>query len=318
MSFPRGFYWMILALVVVATAASAAPTKNGFDLSNALVPVAEILPGGPPRDGIPAIDRPRFDRAADTDAVAPEDFVLGVNLNGEVKAYPLRIMNWHEIVNDRFGATRVVVTYCPLCGTGLAFLADIEGRPVEFGVSGLLYNSDMLLYDRDSESLWSQIEGRAISGRHTGQRLIAVPLEHTTWEDWRRRHPETLVLSQDTGHARDYGRDPYAGYTETESLHFPVKFRAQGYHPKERVLGLELNERFKAYPFSELARTGGEVHDEIGGHRVTIRFDAANQNATARDAAGEPMPGVVGFWFAWFAFHPETEVFKATPATTER
>ncbi len=301
-----------LALLTGPQSAAAAPVKNGFDLAGALVPAEAILPGGPPRDGIPAIDRPRFLPAAAAD-LKPEDRVLGVALNGQAKAYPIAILNWHEIVNDRFGEVPVAVTFCPLCGTGMAFLARIGGQPAAFGVSGLLYNSDVLLYDRQSGSLWSQIDRRAISGRHRGARLEALPLEHTTWLDWRRRHPQTLVLSRDTGHARDYASNPYTAYERSGDIHFPVRFRAQGYHPKERVLGVEIDGRFKAYPFSELARTGGVVRDRLAGRRITVRFDGASQNATVRDEQDEPLPGVVAFWFAWYAFHPDTEVFKSRP-----
>ncbi|MFZ0789299.1 MAG: DUF3179 domain-containing protein, partial [Chromatiaceae bacterium] len=187
-----------LLSLTLAASALAAPVKNGFDLVGALVPVSAILPGGPERDGIPAIDRPRFLPADEAPEVRTGDRVLGLRLDGQARAYPIAILNWHEIVNDRFGDLPVAVTYCPLCGTGMAFRAEAGGKPLQFGVSGLLYNSDVLLYDRQSESLWSQIDRRAISGPHKGERLEALPLEHTTWGDWQQRHPDTLVLSRDT------------------------------------------------------------------------------------------------------------------------
>lgn len=302
-----------LVFLSLAGPASAAPVKNGFDLAGALVPAGEILPGGPERDGIPAIDRPRFLPASAAGDLKPEDRVLGLRLNGQARAYPIAILNWHEIVNDRFGDMPVAVTYCPLCGTGMAFRAAASGKPLQLGVSGLLYNSDVLLYDRQSESLWSQIDRRAISGPHKGERLAAIPLEHTTWADWRRRQPYTLVLSRDTGETRDYDRDPYAGYEDERGLYFPVRFKAQGYHPKERVLGLEVDGRFKAYPFAELAKTDGEVRDRLGATPFVVRFDAEHANATAEDAQGRPIPALVGYWFAWYAFHPDTLVYKAKP-----
>jgi hypothetical protein len=300
-----------LLSLALAASASAAPVKNGFNLAGALVPAGAVLPGGPERDGIPAIDRPRFLPAGVAGDLKPEDRVLGLSLNGQAKAYPIAILNWHEIVNDHFGDTSVAVTYCPLCGTGMAFLARSGGETLTFGVSGLLYNSDVLLYDRQSESLWSQIDRRAISGPRKGERLEALPLEHTTWGDWQQRHPDTLVLSRDTGETRDYERDPYAGYDQEEGLYFPARFKAQGYHPKERVLGLEIDGRFKAYPFAELAKTDGAVRDRLGSRPVTVRFDAEHGNATAEDAQGRHIPAVVGFWFAWYTFHPDTLVYKA-------
>lgn len=300
-----------LALLATPLSAAAAPVKNGFDLAGALVPAEETLAGGPPRDGIPAIDQPVFLPAKAPGDLQPQDRVLGVVLNGVAKAYPIAILNWHEIVNDHFGTTAVTVTYCPLCGTGMVFLAELAAQAMTFGVSGLLYNSDVLLYDRRTESLWSQIDRRAISGDHRGVRLVALALEHTSWLDWRQRHPDTLVLSRETGMVRDYARNPYAGYENSRETYFPVLFRAQGYHPKERVLGLEIDGQFKAYPFAELAKTEGTVRDRVGGRAIVVRFDAQHANATAQGADGKPLAGVVGFWFAWYAFHPETQVYKA-------
>jgi len=284
---------------------------NGFDLSGALVPASEIFQGGPPKDGIPSLDRPKFVAAGEAGFLMPAARVLGIVRGGVAKAYPIAILNWHEVVNDRFGPEPVVVTFCPLCGTGMAFRAELDGRALQFGVSGLLYNSDVLLYDRQTQSLWSQILARAISGTMKGRKLDPLVIAHTSWEDWRARHPETLVLSTATGHRRNYGRNPYLGYETSREILFPVAFRAEGFHPKERVLGLEVDGKFKAYPFVELGKANGEVKDEIGGSNITVRFDARHQSATAMDAAGRELPAVTAFWFAWYAFHPDTEVFRA-------
>lgn len=299
-----------LCLLIFWSGASNALSKNGFRLDHALIPPDEVFSGGPPRDGIPSIDKPRFIEADDADELRAGERILGLSLNGITKAYPLAIMNWHEIVNDRFGKDAVAVTYCPLCGTGMAFEARLKGRQLTFGVSGLLYNSDVLLYDRETESLWSQLDRLAVTGSFKGTRLQSIPLEHTTWRDWRRRHPDTLVLSRKTGYFRDYDRTPYAGYESSDDIYFPVRFRAEGYHPKERVLGLEIGGHFKAYPFSELAKQGGEVSDRIADTPVLVRFDEANQNARVETHEGEVLPGVVAFWFAWYAFHPETEIYR--------
>ena len=165
----------LLALVLasfISASCDAASSKNGFDVGNSSIPVAEILSGGPPRDGIPSIDDPHFITSDRADFLDPEDRVIGVSRNGEARAYPIAIMNWHEIVNDRIGDESIVVTYCPLCGTGMVFLAP---PGLEFGVSGLLYNSDVLLYDRQSESLWSQIMMQAVSGERLGEKLNLLP-----------------------------------------------------------------------------------------------------------------------------------------------
>ena len=186
---------------------------NGFDLSETTVPAADLLPGGPPKDGIPALTDPDFIAAEEVSFLEPNDRVLGVIANGVTKAYPLSIMTRHEIVNDTFDGRPVVVTYCPLCFAGMVFDARIEGRRQTFGVSGLLYNSDVVLYDRETESLWSQLLQQAISGPRRGQALTLLHSTNTTWSDWRERHPGTLVLSDHTGFAVDFGRHTLAQAT---------------------------------------------------------------------------------------------------------
>lgn len=302
---------IVVLLLLLPGLSGAAPIKNGFDLVGSTVPADEVLSGGPPRDGIPALDHPKFVAAAQAAFLKPGDRVLGIVRNGVAKAYPISIMNWHEIVNDRFGEDAVAITFCPLCGSGMAFLSRANDKTLDFGVSGLLYNSDVLLYDRQTQSLWSQLMRTAISGPLQGKRLTSVPLAHTDWADWKKRNPNTLVLSTDTGYSRDYRRDPYFGYESSENVMFPVKFRAQGFHPKERVIGLEINGFFKAYPFAELARTGGEVHDRVAGKQVTVRFNAEHLTGAVIDDAGNELPTVTAFWFAWYGFHPDTEIFYA-------
>jgi hypothetical protein len=195
----------------------------------------------------------------------------------------------------------------------VAFDATVDGRVTDFGVSGLLYNNDVLLYDRDTESLWSQILGESISGERVGQKLTAVPISHTTWRDWLKRHPETLLLSDDTGHNRDYNRDPYAGYSQSRSTYFAVNNEAPDiYHPKEIVIGLGVNGVFKAYPFIELDKQGmASFSDSINGTSFEFTWDSDNRSIAIADAGGKPVAGIQGFWFAWFAFHPDTEIFKA-------
>jgi len=301
------------ALAVAALAIAPAPaaqTLNGFDLSDALVNPADIHPGGPPKDGIPAIDRPKF-VAAGAARMQPGERVLGVARNGEAKAYPVRILNWHEVVNDTVGGEPVAVTYCPLCGSGVTFARAVQGAERSFGVSGLLYNSDVLLYDRETGSLWSQILGKAVTGPAKGVKLRVVPTTHTSWEDWLARHPGTLVLSEDTGFVRHYSRDPYVGYDANPVILFPVANSSSRFDTKEVVLGLELDGRYKAYPFSELAKTEGEIVDKLGGREVRIVYDPKHRTAHVRDMAGKELPSLMTYWFAWYAFYPQGEVFYA-------
>ncbi len=282
-----------------------------FDFSQHNVPLDQILSGGPPKDGIPAILKPVFVPAPDADFLNEQDRILGL-VDGEVaKAYPIKILNWHEIVNDTLAGKPVVVTYCPLCGTGIGFDPVVKGRPLTFGVSGLLYQSDMVMYDHQSNSLWSQISMEAIAGPMTGTTLTHMFLDHTTWGEWRRVHPATLVLSTKTGFSRDYQRDPYVGYAQRADLMFPTAKTDSRFHPKEWVLGLTVGGIAKAYPFSELKKANSPLHDKVNGHQVTIQFHADAQSASAVDASGKPLPTVMAFWFAWYAFHPETEVFTA-------
>ena len=294
--------------LVIAAVNNANP-MNGFDLTDPLVPVEEIQHGGPPRDGIPALSNPDFVAATEADWLFPDDRVIGIEIQGERRAYPIRILNYHEIVNDRIGDTAFAITYCPLCGTGVAFDARVDGEEREFGVSGLLYNSDVLLYDRESESLWSQIMATAVSGPLKGTKLQPIPIQHTTWYSWL-AGGESEVMSLDTGHNRDYSNTPYGSYDGDRELYFPVNATSTRYHPKERVLGIEINGVFKAYPFAELALVQSPVVDTIAGQELVLAFDAVNRSGEIRTLDGELLPAINGFWFAWYAFHPDTEIFR--------
>ncbi len=293
-------------------AAASARTLNGFDLREALVPVDAIEAGGPPRDGIPAIDQPRFVDAARA-GLADGDRILGVVRGGIARAYPVRILNWHEIVNDRFGDEAIAVTYCPLCGTGMAFDARLGGQATGFGVSGLLYNSDVLLYDRRTESLWSQILAKAVTGPLKGSTLTTVPITHTSWAAWRARHPRTEVLSTQTGFQRDYARDPYDGYDKVPRLMFDVQHRDARLPLKAWVMGLVIGGQARAWPLDWLARkadTQGRWFDQLGGQRIRIQVDRQARSAEAFDAQGRQLPTLTAFWFAWVAFHPHTDLPK--------
>ncbi len=303
---------VFFSIVTYHFSASAGP-KNGFDVSNAIIPASEILAGGPPKDGIPALSDPELIDAEAASYLKPDDRVIGVSMDGVSRAYPIAILNWHEIVNDTINAQRYAVTFCPLCGTGVAFYSDIAGNTTDFGVSGLLYNSDVLLYDRETESLWSQIMGQAIAGELVGEKLNAFPVSHTTWRDWVKQHPDTQVLSTNTGYSRDYGRNPYRGYEQSRQLYFGVNQRAPDtYHPKEQVIGLEIDGVFKAYPFAELDKNNqSQFKDSINGVSITLDWYSENRSVELFDSSGKRIAGIQGFWFAWFAFHPDTLVFKA-------
>jgi len=286
---------------------------TAWDFSRHSIPLSEILSGGPSKDGIPAIDRPRFVPASNASRtfLKDGDRVIALVINGKKKAYPIKILNWHEIVNDSLGGRRVVVTFCPLCGTGMVFNANAAGRKLNFGVSGLLYRSDVLLYDRQTESLWSQIKQEAVVGQLIGTRLQLLSSTQTTWGAWKKQHPDTFVLSTHTGYSRDYDRDPYESYYDSRAVMFPVGKINARYHPKEQVLGVELDGLTKAYPFSELARVKSPFKDKVGKKTVVVTYDSKSRTATIKNISGKELPSIVGFWFAWHAFHNDTQVYTA-------
>lgn len=293
-----------LVLVVIAVIGLL-----GFDLSQHSIPLDEIHSGGPPKDGIPALFDPIFLPAREADFLSPEDRVLGLALGGIAKAYPVKILNWHEVVNDHLGSRPVLMTYCPLCGSGMAFDPTVNGAALTFGVSGLLYKSDVLMYDHRTESLWSQIKQQAVTGSMTGSRLRLLPLVHTTWRHWRQTHPHTMVLSLQTGFRRDYFRDPYSDYARSPRLMFPAGPVDERLSAKEWVIGIELDGNARAYPFVELSKGSGDLEDRIGSHTIYIRYDPDARSAVIEDEAGNLIPSVTAYWFAWFAFYPETEIY---------
>lgn len=293
----------------------------GFDLSNSSVPREEIRAGGPPKDGIPALTDPKVVPKQKAAYLSDSDRVLGVAISGKARAYPLRILNWHEIVNDTLGGMDFVVTYCPLCGTGMVFETPRNARNRDlFGVSGLLYNSDVLLYDKATESLWSQIGMKAISGKRKGDELTILPATHTTWKDWSTRYPNTSVLSLETGYKRDYSRNPYSGYERNRKLYFPVVNKDNRFHPKDWIAGVILKGKAKAYPFNEIKKLNtprGSFTDTIDGDPLTISYDLSHRTLTVEDASGSEIPNTQSYWFAWAAFHPETLIFEVNLLTQQ-
>ena len=299
----------LCALVGHKVISQESPSKKGFILSDLLIPLNEIHDGGPPKDGIPAIDRPHFVAPDKADFLTKEEKVLGVYLNGLAKAYPVKILNWHEVVNDSFGDTTVAVTFCPLCGSGLSFLAEIEGQKRTFGVSGLLYNSDVLLYDRESESLWSQLMGKAISGPASGTSLQSLATEFISWGEWRSRHPHSLVLSTQTGHERDYAFSAYESYIQNQTLLFPVNTSSPRFNNKDKVIGIEVHGHFKAYPLKKLKRKKSPIVDDFQGEELFIYYNRKTGSARIENKQEEVLPAITLFWFAWYAFHPDTAVW---------
>jgi len=300
-----------LAFVLSNTSFSVS-NDNGFDLSDPLVPREEIFHGGPPRDGIASIDHPKFINVSKAQFLKNDDRILGLVLDGVERAYPVKILNYHEIVNDKINGQAVVISYCPLCGSGMAFKSKQSNGDTRFGVSGLLYNSDMLLYDRATESLWSQISGTAISGKLKGSKLENIILTNTTWSHWLQQHPNSKVLSTATGYFRNYNHHPYGDYDVNRVIYFPVRNTNARFHPKQRVVGLTIGNQAKAWPLSELDKQG-KVHftDQFAGKILKIDYDSKNQSVVISNDKDQVLATTNLFWFAWYAFHTDTEVYTA-------
>ncbi|MCS7039115.1 MAG: DUF3179 domain-containing protein [Caldilineales bacterium] len=251
------------------------------DFSRHTVPYAEILSGGPPKDGIPAIDRPHFvDVAAADEWLHDREPVILVQVGDEARAYPVQILMWHEIVNDTVGDLPLAVTYCPLCNTGIAFIRQVDDRVLDFGTTGRLRFSNLVMYDRQTESWWQQANGEAIAGELAGQRLPLYPAVLVAWADFKAAHPQGRVLSRETGYRREYGRNPYVGYDAIRTRPFlyegpeiPATLPAMA-----RVLTLDLGGEAVAYPYEALAREG-VVNDTVGGVPVVVFWQAGTASA---------------------------------------
>jgi hypothetical protein len=322
-----------------------------------LIPSDRIVSGGPGKDGIPALTSPDVVPASVADAfLMPDALVLGVTVNGESRAYPHNVLWWHEIVNDVVGGRPLTVSFCPLTGSGMVWDADDPSGSQSFGVSGLLFDNNLILYDRGTDSLWSQMRVEGICGALSGTRPALLPVVQSTWAAWKSLHPDTTVVSFDTGHRRDYTRYPYGSYDQIgdDQLLFPNSVVDRRRPLKEVVLGLVHDGVTRAYPYGAL---GGRsvVNDVLADRPVVVVFDAGARMALAFDRrlgeqtlsfvleasagafpfairdietgsvwdltgtavagplTGTRLPQVATFsamWFAWAAFHPETEIWQ--------
>lgn len=300
----------VLLSMLYADPSSAAPFVNGFGLANSTIPIRDIRSGGPGRDGIPSIDNPRFVSASDVDFLKKDDSVLSVTIAGETRAYPLRILDRHEIVNDRIGDEAFMATYCPLCATAMVFSREFGGKVLDFGVSGLLYQSDVLMYDRQTESLWSQLGMKAVSGPMADTPLRWMPSTQMTWAEWKAAYPGGRVLSDQTGFGRNYSQTAYEHYRNSPGTMFPAPQHRTELKPKELIAGIVLNGRAKAYPIYLLEKRRAFT-DQFGGTELSVHYDRTAQQITIKKkSTGEPIPSVQAYWFAWQAFYPDTELEK--------
>ena len=250
-----------------------------------IVPTSQIFSGGPGKDGVPSLQHPLTVSASAASAFLTTDaLVLGVSINGESRAYPHNILWWHEIVNDELGGERITVSYCPLTGSGMVYGPLEDGRSLVFGVSGLLFENNLVLYDRPRESLWSQMRVQAICGQYSETRPSLLPVVQSTWQAWRALHPDTTVVGLDTGYRRNYDIYPYGTYDQLfdEKLLFPVSVLDTRLRKKELVLGLEYEGVSRAYPYEGL-EDRALINDDVGGRPVLVVYDREAKMAVAFD-----------------------------------
>ncbi|OGA94910.1 MAG: hypothetical protein A3E79_11215 [Burkholderiales bacterium RIFCSPHIGHO2_12_FULL_61_11] len=335
--------WLFILLVAVGSAASLAVALQWDDVklkltrlwgyrtleNNPLLPafnrdlkplntaqarinLDELLAGGPPKDGIPALDHPAFDTPLQT-PFPDDERVLGVFINGQAKAYPYSILNWHEIVNDSIGGVPVSVTYCPLCETGIVFERRVGGKETSFGVSGKLFQSCLVMYDRLTDSLWSQPWGLGVVGPHVNESLKRYPAMRTTLGLWKKVHPATSVLSANTGSGRDYFRYPYGSYYTSDALIFPVRntdrvagsvkaiesyyWAANEATPQNQFAGLSVH-----FSWQEVAQKK-RVVQSVGNRRIEARWDVRLQSVRLFENDHE-LAGSAAFAFVYPAFFP--------------
>jgi hypothetical protein len=344
-SLVRNGWWVALAGVAVAVVLLVLALRSpriehglgdgrtvasyGFDLSSSLVPASRIVPAGMPRDGLLALNEPAKLGVAEVEArnregrgkfLLPHDRVLGVELAGEARAYPLRLLRWHEVVNDRVGGRAVLVSYNPLCDSAVVCDRRLGGETLAFGVSGLVLNSNMLLFDRRSEpqasSLWSQLDARALTGpaAAAGARMELLPAAIATWEQWLARHPATTVLAPVERMRTLYKRDPYHSYFGSDLLRFPVEPLPASAELalKDRVLVVTAGGRDTVFALRRVAdavaASRGAWESSAAGIplRIHVELDAG---AAVVEPLADPGPGFATrqcFWFAWYALHPDT------------
>jgi hypothetical protein len=280
----------------------------GFEVTKPLVDREKILPGGPGRDGIPALDAPSFAGIDAADAIAPETPVVGVAIGGDARAYLVPVLEYHQVVNDEVGGVAIAVTFDPLTGVARVFERNAAGRKLRFGVSGLLYNSGFLLYDRETQSLWSQFQGRAIAGPLAGTQLRSLRVRQEEFATWRKREAKTRILIPPDPERIDYNQTPYASYIEQDGSLFPIEARDRRFHAKELTLGVSAGGKQRAYLASLLTRNGGRAEDSFEGRKIAVSYES--DRGVFEWQAPDDVEMTEGYWFAWKAFHPETSIWK--------
>ena len=312
------------------------------------IPLSEIISGGVKQDGIPSIDKPKYESVAVADRYLDDDgFGLLVQVNSRARFYPYQVLVWHEIVNDNFQGKKLAVTYCPLCFSGIVFEREFNDQVFEFGTSGKLYNSNLLMYDRTSKSLWSQALGEAVGGPLTGKELVVYPSLTISWNEFKKNFRGGEVLSKNTGEIRDYTRNPYGDYFTNNSIFFPVNNTDARLESKEIVFGAKFDPGTKAFALEDVQKAK-IINDKVGDVPVLVVWDStlktvkaferqidgqeinfsisgsslvddsdSKWNYSGRSISGsnsgfklKVIPLENTFWFSWSSSHPETDVYQ--------
>ncbi len=290
------------------TSLEQAFSRDGLktDTSVASIELAKVLNGGPGKDGIPAITNPKFVSGEQAKKFLTDD-ILGILLSRgkTAKFYSYSILVWHEVVNDTIDDEAVVVTFCPLCASAIVFDANVDGKKETFGVSGKLYESNLLMYDRDTESLWSQIKGEAVVGKKTGKKLTHVPFQVMSFGDVRGRFPRAEILSTDTGFSRDYTFYPYGDYNENENIYFPISIKDTRLPLKEPMFIVDVLGSSIAFKLLDL-KEGVIARVRVGTEEITA--ESKSGDIVVKRADGTVIPGYYALWFSWAIHHQKDGV----------
>ncbi len=350
---PPVMRWFIIIVVPLIISCSKSktvtPSPGGsVNTSNGwLIPIDQVFDGGPGKDGIPSIDNPQFTIASNAEFPDDEDLVLVMRAEDQVRAYPIGILDHHEIVNDELATKKFAVTYCPLTGTGIAWNRVVQGEETTFGVSGLLYNTNLMPYDRSTESIWSQQRLDCVNGKLVGAKAKIYSMVETTFETFRSAYPEGTIMTRSTGFDNPYGDYPYGDYrTNQERLIFPITTKDSRLDLKQRVLGVLGQRVNRVYTFGEELEKMEMIREQLGdvnlivvrskSKNFIVAFDGGDRefsllenefpailmdsDGIKYDLLGKPLNGnensatlelptqFMGFWFSWGAFYPGIEI----------
>ena len=279
------------------------------------IPLNELVGGGPPKDGIPSIDNPKFISIEDASQwLNDEEPGVAFSRGNTHRFYPYQILVWHEIVNDTVEGERILVTYCPLCLTGFVFDPIVKSERVEFGTSGKLWKANLVMYDRKTDSLWPQILGEAVVGEMTGVKLKVLPSDQMRYGEWKKTFPNGQILSRDTGATRFYGSSPYGDYFSVTNLSLSLAKPTDTRLPNDAfVFGIIIADKAKAYSI-EAVKEKGIVEDKFEDTDIVLRYDqtldVVRMFKKSPDGSEERINPFSSFWFSWASAHPNTELYK--------